>query len=321
MKGLWLENKQLRLRDDLPTPPTPPHESLVRVIQAGICNTDLEMLDGYYPFVGILGHEFVGIVEQGPSRLIGQRVVGEINTWCGDCSTCRRGLTTHCEHRTVLGIADRHGAFAEYLTLPCENLHLVPDRLSTDSATFTEPLAAAIQIQTQISIEPDDRVLVVGNGKLGQLIAQTLALTGCHLDVIGRGRRQTDPLRKRHIATRLADEVEPSSYDIAVECTGNPEGFALALRGLRPRGSLVLKSTYSGNLDLDASQLVVKEITVTGSRCGPFGPALRLLAEGAIEVEPLIDSRFPLAQGLAAFAQAAEPGALKVLLEIGDDDH
>ena len=320
MKALWLENQQLHLRDDLPTPPTPPNEALVRVIQAGICNTDLEMIDGYYPFVGILGHEFVGIVEQGPSKLIGQRVVGEINTWCGDCSACRRGMTTHCENRTVLGIAGRHGAFAEYLTLPFENLHLVPDRLSTDTAIFTEPLAAAIQIQAQISIQPVDRVLVVGNGKLGQLIAQTLALTGCHLDVMGRRRRQADLLRKRDIATRLADEVEPSSYDVAVECTGNPEGFALALRSLRPRGKLALKSTYATKLDLDASQLVVKEITVTGSRCGPFAPALHLLTEGSIEVEPLIDSRFPLAQGLAAFAQAGRPGTLKVLLEIGNVD-
>lgn len=316
MKGLWLEDRELRIRDDLPIPRSSATEGLIRVLQAGICNTDLEMVEGYYPFRGILGHEFVGIVEQGPRKLVGQRVVGEINTCCGECSACRRGLDSHCENRTVLGLAGRDGAFAEYLTLPIENLHQVPQKVSTDAASFTEPLAAALQIQEQISIGPDDRVLVVGNGKMGQLIAQTLALTGCYLAMAGRRHINTQLLEAREIVTRLADQVRPASYDIAVECTGNPAGFDLALQALRPRGKLVMKSTYAGNLDLDASTLVVREITVVGSRCGPFAPALRLLTEKSIDVAPLIEARYPLRESLAAFEHAARPGALKVLLEI-----
>lgn len=318
MQALWLENRELRLRDDVPVPQTPPNEALVRVLQAGICNTDLEMVAGYYPFSGILGHEFVGIVEEGPSQLVGQRVVGEINTCCGDCASCRRGMPTHCENRTVLGIAGRDGAFAEYLTLPFDNLHLVPEKITTDTATFTEPLAAAIQIQKQVPVGPDDRVLVVGNGKLGQLIAQTLTLTGCHLEVVGRRPSHARQLRDRGIATRLADQVKPASYDIAIECTGNPLGFDLALAALHARGTLVMKSTYAGHLELDASALVVREITVVGSRCGPFAPALQLMKAGSIDVESLIEARYPLRNGLAAFEHAGRPGALKIVLDIAD---
>lgn len=319
MKALWLEDCQLHLRDDLPIPQTSTNEALIRVLQAGICNTDLELVEGYYPFSGIPGHEFVGLVEEGPSKLVGQRVVGEINTCCGDCDSCRRGLKTHCEHRTVLGIAGRDGAFAEYLTLPLENLHLVPSEITTDAATFTEPLAAAIHILQQISVEPTDRTLVVGNGKLGQLIAQALALTGCHLEVVGRRPSHTQLLRDRGITTRLAEQVDTAGYDIAVECTGNSAGFDLALQALRPRGTLVMKSTYAGHLELDASALVVREITVVGSRCGPFAPALHLLTEGAIEVESLIEARYPLQEGLTAFEHARRPGALKVVVEMTDN--
>ena len=179
MKGLWLENNQLQLRTDIPLPEPPAGEALVRVLQAGICNTDLELIKGYYPYTGVIGHEFVGVVEQGPKQLINQRVVGEINAACGNCRFCDRGQPRHCENRTVLGIVNRHGAFAEYLSLPIKNLHLVPENVSTAAATFTEPIAAALEIQQQIQICKNDRVLVVGDGKLGQLIAQTLALTGC----------------------------------------------------------------------------------------------------------------------------------------------
>lgn len=318
MKALWLEDRQLRARDDLPLPQTSTNEALVRVLQAGICNTDLEMVEGYYPFSGVPGHEFVGLVEDGPSELVGRRVVGEINTCCGDCASCRRGLKTHCDNRTVLGIAGRDGAFAEYLSLPPQNLLLVPEEVTTDAATFTEPLAAAVHILQQISIEPTDNVVVVGNGKLGQLIAQIVALTGCHLEVVGRRPSHAEQLRQRGIETRLAEEVQPASYDIAVECTGNPAGFETALRALRPRGTMVMKSTYAGNLVLDASALVVREITVIGSRCGPFAPALRLLKDGAIEVDSLIEARYPLEEGLAAFEHAGRPGALKIVLEITD---
>ena len=316
MKGLWLENNQLQLRTNIPIPEPLPGEALVRVLRAGICNTDLELIKGYYPYTGIIGHEFVGIVEQGPKQLINQRVVGEINAACGNCRFCRRGQPTHCENRTVLGIVNRNGAFAEYLSLPIENLHLVPENVSTAAATFTEPIAAALEIQQQIQISKDDRVLVVGDGKLGQLIAQTLALTGCELLVVGRHEDKLINLAGKGIKTGLADSVTDRYFDISVDCTGNPEGFNIARRALRPRGTLILKSTYAGNLSLDASSLVVDEITLIGSRCGPFVPALELLATGKVDVQYLIDSSYPLSQGLEAFEKAKTKGVLKVLLEM-----
>jgi threonine dehydrogenase-like Zn-dependent dehydrogenase len=316
MQALWLENNQLQLRTDIPTPKPAPGEALIRVLRAGICNTDLELIKGYYPYTGIIGHEFVGVVEQGADHLINQRVVGEINAACGYCRFCRRGQPTHCENRTVLGIVNRHGAFAEYLSLPIKNLHPVPENVSTEAATFTEPLAAALEIQAQVQISSDDRVLVVGDGKLGQLIAQTLALTGCDLLVVGRHEDKLVNLAARGIKTGLADSVIDKYFDIAVDCTGNPEGFATARRGLRPCGTLILKSTYAGNLSLDASSLVVDEITLIGSRCGPFVPALELLATGKVDVDYLIHDSYPLSQGLAAFEKAKTKGVLKVLLEM-----
>lgn len=319
MKGLWLENKQLQLRTNLPIPEPPPGEARVRVLRAGICNTDLELLRGYYPYTGVLGHEFVGVVEEGPETLLNRRVVGEINATCGQCRFCQSGQSTHCENRSVLGIVNRHGAFAEYLILPVTNLHPVPDNVSTDAATFTEPLAAALEIQQQVQIRPDDRVLVVGDGKLGQLVAQTLALTGCDLLAIGRHREKLMNLEARGIQTGFADAVVDRAFDIAVECTGHPEGFAIARRALRPRGILVLKSTYAGSLTFDASALVVDEISLIGSRCGPFQPALSLLAHSQVDVNPLIHDRYKLDEGLTAFQKAQTPGVLKVLLEIGNE--
>jgi threonine dehydrogenase-like Zn-dependent dehydrogenase len=316
MKGLWLENNQLQLRTDIPVPEPLSGEALVRVLRAGICNTDLELRRGYYPYTGILGHEFVGVVEQGPDNLLNRRVVGEINAVCGYCRFCRRGQPTHCENRTVLGIVNRHGAFADYLCLPVENLHPVPDNVPTDVATFTEPLAAALEIQQQVVLISDDRVLVVGDGKLGQLVAQTLALTGCDLLVMGRHPEKLANLAARGIKTGLVDGVTDKAFDVSVECTGNPEGFAIARRALRPRGTLVLKSTYAGNLSLDASSLVVDEITLIGSRCGPFPAALELLAAEKVDVKPLIHAHYQLTEGLAAFEEAQRRGVLKVLLDV-----
>lgn len=314
MQALWLENQQLHLRDDIPVPEPQEGEALVRVLQAGICNTDLELLRGYYPYAGIPGHEFVGVVERGPASLLNRRVVGEINAACGHCHFCRRGVPTHCQNRTVLGIVNRNGAFAEYLTLPVENLHPVPTSVSTDAATFIEPIAAALEIQQQVKVDENHRVLVVGDGKLGQLVAQTLALTGCELLAVGRHRSKLANLEARGIATGFADAVTDRSFDLAVECTGNPEGFAIARRSLRPRGILVLKSTYAGQLTFDISSLVVDEITLVGSRCGPFPEALQILAGGQVDVRPLIQDRYLLSQGLAAFERAREKGAMKVLL-------
>jgi threonine dehydrogenase-like Zn-dependent dehydrogenase len=199
--AVWLEDQKLSLRRDQPVPDPPPGEALVRVLRAGICNTDIELSKGYTPFAGVPGHEFAGVVERGPGDLIGRRVVGEINAVCGACAACQAGRRTHCERRTVLGIVNRNGAFSEFLSLPAENLHVVPDELSTDRAVFTEPLAAALEIQEQVPVGPNDRVFVVGDGKLGQLVARTLALTGCRLLVAGRheGKREISPWSAREI--------------------------------------------------------------------------------------------------------------------------
>jgi threonine dehydrogenase-like Zn-dependent dehydrogenase len=219
----------------------------------------------------------------------------------------------------VLGIVNRNGAFAEYLTLPIANLHPVPDNVPTEVATFTEPLAAALEIQQQVRIGATERVLVVGDGKLGQLVAQTLALTGCDLLVVGRHREKLATLEQRGIAVGFADAVVDRSFDLSVECTGNPEGFEIARRALRSRGILVLKSTYAGHLTIDASSLVVDEITLIGSRCGPFKPALELLQTGQVDVASLIHARYPLLEGLQAFDHAQQKGVLKVLLKISDE--
>ncbi|NER05686.1 MAG: alcohol dehydrogenase catalytic domain-containing protein [Okeania sp. SIO3C4] len=288
-------------------------------MRAGICNTDLELLRGYYPDKGILGHEFVGVVEQGPENLLNRRVVREINAACGNCRFCLSNQPSHCENRTVLGIVNRNGAFAEYLTLPTKNLHPVPENVSTDEATFTEPVAAALEIQQQIQICPVDKVLVVGDGKLGQLVTQTLALTDCQLLVIGRHREKLANLEERRIQTGFADAVTTGAFDVAVECTGNPEGFAIARRALRPCGILVLKSTYAGNLSLDISSLVVDEITLVGSRCGAFKPALELLSQQKVNVRPLIQAHYPLEAGINAFAHAQKKGVLKVLVDIEEE--
>jgi len=301
-----------------PDPEPMPGEALVRVTLAGICNTDLELIKGYMGFRGVLGHEFVGIVEASPDPvLLGQRVVGEINAYCGECPTCLAGRPTHCPHRTTLGISGRDGAFADFLTLPTRNLHVVPEMVSDRAAVFTEPLAAALEILEQVPVRPTDRVIVLGDGKLGLLVAQVLALTGCDLVAVGRHECKLDILRRRHIAVRSADDrFALGEADIVVECTGGPAGFTAARRLLRPRSTLVLKSTYYGLASVDLTGLVVDEITLVGSRCGPFAPALRLLAAGLVDVEPLIDDVYPLDGGLVGFERAATRGTLKVLLSM-----
>jgi threonine dehydrogenase-like Zn-dependent dehydrogenase len=313
MRAIWLKDRHLQLREDVSAPDPASGEALIRVLLAGICGTDLELLRGYSPYDGIPGHEFVGVVEQGPLALLGRRVVGEINAACGACAACRRGQRTHCERRTVLGIRGRHGAFAERLVLPAENLHQVPDGVPSEAAVFTEPLAAALQVLEQVHLRPGDRVVVIGDGKLGQLVAQVLT-AACDLLVVGRHPRKLALLAARGV--RTADAAAPGAFDVAVECTGDARGFAVARAALRPRGTLVMKSTYAGALSLDAASLVVDELTLVGSRCGPFAPALRHLAARRVDVAPLIDARYPLAEGLAAFAHAQRPGALKVLLQI-----
>ena len=321
MQAVWLENNTLFFRNDLPIPQPPPGEALLRVDLAGICATDLEMVKGYYPFTGVLGHEFVGTVVSLPDYddvsqgWIGQRVVGEINAACGSCSSCKAGRPTHCEKRSVLGITGRHGVFADYVTLPVKNLHRVPDQVPDEVAVFTEPLAAALEIQEQIFIRPSDKVLVIGAGRLGQLIAWTLAFTGCTLQVVARRPKQQDLLRQRRIETIPQDQVATRQFDIVVEATGTPEGFYLARQAIRPRGTLVLKSTYKGDLTVNFSAIVVDEITLVGSRCGPFAPAIRLQESGQIDPRDLIEAYYSLDSAEAAFNHAAQPGVLKVLFK------
>jgi threonine dehydrogenase-like Zn-dependent dehydrogenase len=314
MKALVFDG-QLKLVNDAPVPRVATGESLVRVLRAGICNTDLEIVKGYMGYRGILGHEFVGIVEEGEAR--GTRVVGEINAFDGTCPTCLRGDTTHCPNRSTLGILSRHGAFAEYLTLPTRNLHRVPDSVSDSQAVFTEPLAAACEITDRVHIRPTDRVCVIGDGKLGLLCAQVVHLTGCALLVIGRHQSKLAMLSSRGIDSTIDAESVRERFDIVIDCAGNASGFELARRLTRPRGTLVLKSTFHGGQDAEFASLVIDEISIIGSRCGPFEPALRLLKNRLVDVESLIEADFSLEQGLEAFKRAQQKGALKELLTIG----
>jgi threonine dehydrogenase-like Zn-dependent dehydrogenase len=314
MNAIWLEDNQISLRD-VPQPQKQ-NEALIKIRKAGICSTDLELVKGYYPYTGTLGHEFVGeVLEAEDASWIGQRVVGEINAFCGQCEQCLNGRPTHCENRTVLGIIDRDGTFAEYTTLPLANLHHVPASVSDEMAVFAEPLAAALEIQKQIQIKPDDRVLLIGAGRLGQLIAQTLVLTGCDLHVLARHKLQQELLKARGIGIISEAEIQPGRWDIVVEATGSPSGFYLARQAVRPRGTMVLKSTYIGEMNVDFSSIVVDEINISGSRCGPFEPALRLMESKHVDPTILIDSEFALDDGLKAFEHAMEPGVLKVLLQ------
>nr|WP_295882271.1 alcohol dehydrogenase catalytic domain-containing protein [uncultured Thiohalocapsa sp.] len=316
MSGLVLDGNPA-VRSDLPVPVPRTGDALVSVRQAGVCGSDMAVVRGYAGFRGILGHEFVGDVVVCPSEpsLVGLRVVGEINIACGHCDACRRGCRKHCERRQVLGMRGHDGAFAEYLTLPLENLHPVPAGVSDEAAVFTEPLAAALQITRQVHIGPETRVLVVGAGRLGQLIAQVLRLTGCNLAVVARRARQRTLLANVGIPWLAEDDVPAAGFDLAVEASGAPGGLALARRALRAGGTLVLKSTYAGEVSVDLAGLVVDEISVVGSRCGPFPAALRLLAQGLVDPTPLIDTCLPLARAEAALRRAAEPGVLKVLLD------
>ena len=316
MQALWLENREITLRDDVPIPRPETGEALVKVHLAGICATDLEMAHGYYPFTGVLGHEFVGQVVEAPGEDIwlGQRVVGEINITCGRCELCLMGRGSHCERRSVLGILDHDGVFTEYITLPTKNLHRVPDSVSDDAAVFTEPLAAALEIQEQVLVRPTDRVLLIGAGRLGQLVARTLALTGCNLEVVARRKIQRRLLQDCHITTVSEAEVRENKFDLVVDTSGSPSGFLLAKRAIRARGTIVLKSTYKGEVNTNLSTFVVDEITLVGSRCGPFPPAIRLLEKNIIDPKPLISDDYPLSEGLLAFERAGQPGTLKVLL-------
>ncbi|PYS83426.1 MAG: alcohol dehydrogenase [Acidobacteria bacterium] len=318
MKALRFEDERLRLAD-VPAP-SREGEAVVRVRLAGVCNTDLEIVRGYAGFRGTLGHEFVGVVERAPgaAELKGRRVVGEINAGCGACALCRAGDSRHCPARTVLGIRGRDGAFAEALQLPAVNLLPVPDEVTDERAVFCEPLAAACAIIERVNVTEEMRVAVVGDGKLGLLCAQALkVLTGARVTLVGKHTSKLRIARRRDIETFKIEELPPSfdrAFDVTVEASGSPRGFETALGLLRPRGTLVLKSTFHAVTELNAAPVVVDEIQIVGSRCGRFAPALELLRRGAVDVDSLFHEEFPLSEGVRAFERAAEPGVLKVLL-------
>lgn len=310
--------------EERPLPQRPPGCALIRVSMAGVCRTDMELVRGYMGFTGVLGHEFVGtVVEADDQKWVGRRVVGEITIACGECDMCRRGLGRHCRHSRVLGIDRWDGAFAEWMVLPEANLHLVPDEVPDRRAVFVEPLAAALEILEQVHIGPADRVAVVGDGRLGILCAQVLALAGCPVLLIGRHRHKLAIAEQAGVRTLTADEVAAAGVlgqmDVVVECTGRPGGFQQAAALVRPRGILVLKTTIERPITIDLAPLVVREVTVVGSRCGPFAPAVCLLAQGKIVTEPMVEAEFPLREGDRALARAAEPGVLKVLLRCGPE--
>ncbi len=333
MKALRYENKKLSVTD-VPEPRVD-GEAVVRVTLSGICNTDLEIARGYAGFAGTIGHEFVGVIESvsearasarasqpgEPSLTVGlltsgRRVVGEINAGCGRCDLCRAGDARHCATRTVLGIVGRDGAHAEFLKLPVVNLLPVPDEISDERAVFTEPLAAACGILERTSITKDTRVVVVGDGKLGLLCVQVLATTGARVALVGKHQGKLQIAARRGLETMTIAEAQARAkkFDVAVEASGSASGFSLALDLLSPRGVLVLKSTFHGAAEMDAARIVVEEISVVGSRCGRFGPALELLKMGVVDVESLISEELRLTEGLRAMQRAKEPGVLKVLL-------
>lgn len=317
MLGLYLKNQKLSMRKNLPIPRIEPGEALIKLNYAGICSTDLEMVKGYYPYQGILGHEFVGEVVEAPenSNWLGKRVVGEISIYCGTCESCLNGRKSHCENRRTLGIHAWDGVFAEYLKLPVENLWEVPKNVTDKQAVFTELLAAALEIQQQVHIKPTDRVIVVGAGRLGLLIAQCLSLIGCDLQVVVRRPEPEIMLRKWGIKAVFAEDLSLHKADIVVEVTGSEQGFALSRDLVRSKGVLVLKSTFAGNVTLNLSSVVVDEIQVIGSRCGPFGPALCLLEKNLVDVLSLISGTYNLSESIKAMQAATSPGALKILLK------
>lgn len=297
---------------EAPLPAPPFGYALIRVLATGICNTDLELQRGYYSFEGIPGHEFVGrVTAGGSSSLIGQRVSGEINLACGQCDFCLTGQERHCAARTVLGILGHPGAFAEYLTLPEANLHVLPDTISDREAVFIEPLAAAWHIAEQIQLKPQEPVAVLGDGKLGLLVAQALAVAGAPVTLYGRHERKLRLAAAWGVAIGISDAEK---YPIVVDCSGSAAGLEQAIRMTRPLGRLVMKSTVQDAVKLDMAPVIVNEISLIGSRCGRFEPAIELLASKKIDVEDMIDAEYPLEQAAEAFAKAAEKGVLKVLL-------
>lgn len=315
MNSVWIEAGHVSLRD-LPAPERPAGHALLRLQLGGICNTDLELQRGYYGFAGVPGHEFVAeVVDADDSSWVGQRVVGEINLACGHCPWCARDLGRHCPNRTVLGIVRHPGAFAEFFTLPEANLRSVPPQVPTEHAVFTEPVAAACEILDQVPMPPGTAVAVLGDGKLGLLIAQVLAANGLSVTQFGR---HADKLRIAALAgvttEVVRDAVPEGEFRYVVDATGSAAGLAQAVRLTEPRGTLIMKSTVSGSVPVDTAPIIVNELTLVGSRCGRFEPALELIAAGKLHLDEMIAGWYALADAPEAFSRAASRGTLKVLL-------
>ncbi|HEX6436712.1 MAG TPA: alcohol dehydrogenase catalytic domain-containing protein [Candidatus Binatia bacterium] len=314
MKAIYWDGREVTLDSSYP-PPVPDQETaIVKVHLAGICSTDLQIFKGYLNFRGVPGHEFVGSVQHGPEKWLGKRVVGEINFGCGHCECCARDLTRHCPNRTVMGILNADGAFAEAVAVRLENLHLVPDSVNDEQAVFTEPLAAAFEILQQIQINTGDEILVLGDGKLGNLCAQVLRLTGAKLIALGKHQDKLELIRRTGVRTMLLNDWKPRLFDVVVEATGSAAGLELAISAVRPRGTLVLKSTIAGAHQVSLAPVVINEINLIGSRCGVFPDALEALAASQVTVLPLIEQVYPLEQGIEAIQHAGRRGARKILL-------
>ncbi len=317
MRAVTVRNGNVALVRDHSEPEVRGGECLVRVRLAGICATDLHIINGYMNFSGVLGHEMVGTVVSGPSELRDKRVVCEINCVCRRCDMCSAGLANHCRNRTVIGIDRRDGCFADQIAVPQRNLHVVPDAVSDEEAVFVEPLAAAYQVIAQCPIESHTNVSVLGPGRLGLLVAQVLAHRGCKLTVVGRNPAKLEMCEKKGIQAIHVDDLVPRhDRDVVVECTGAPEGLAIAARLVRPRGTIVLKSTYANPEPLDLSPIVVNEVKVLGSRCGPFPEAINALARQAVDVRSMISKSFPVERAVDAFQAAQDPDNIKILLKI-----
>lgn len=315
MRAVCLSGQDIQFKSDHAARVPPADCVEVRVLKAGICETDLQLKQGYMGFSGVLGHEFVGIAQTG--RLQGQRVVGEINCACHQCEFCQRGLPRHCLRRTVIGILNHDGAFADSVFVPEENLHLVPETLSTDRAVFTEPVAAACRLLEQIDFGPEQQVAVLGDGRLGNLCAQVLKTTGCALQVIGKHSWKLDRLAELSIKTCLLADFQPGRrFDVVVDCTGSPDGLELALQSVKPCGTVVQKTTVAAAQSLHMAPVVIDEIRLIGSRCGPFPPALKMLTDGRVQVDSMISAEYPLEKAVAAFEHAERPDTLKVLFDV-----
>lgn len=313
MRALFFDGSKARLQDR-PDPHPGPGFAIVRMLSAGVCATDLEITRGYMAFRGVLGHELVGRVIEGPPAWLGKRVTAEINFACGACPTCARGLGRHCPTRTVMGILGADGAFADLIAVPCDNLHEIPDGVSDAAASFVEPLAAAFEIREQVHVVPGMSCVVLGDGKLGLLAAEVLLQSGAEVLVVGKHAAKLALAEARGARVVTREAFQPDAADLVVEATGTAEGFATAIAATRPRGTLVLKSTVAGSVAQNLAPLVINEITVVGSRCGSFPPAIRALAAGSVEVARLVTATLPLAEAERALEIAARPGALKVLL-------